>query len=429
MNRRRFFNTTAALSASLIPSFSLGAIAPAIADMTIAEIEFWSLSGEREPNEGFLGWIQPNPLYVYDKFGAPRPGEEEKGPQRTGALYMKIIAKNGLEGLYGPVDNDVAVIVNSHLKSFLIGKDALACETIWDQLFRRYRHSRAGLYMMAISAVDNTLWDLRGRYYNAPVYRLLGGPTRDNVEFYASCLGYSVEPELVKKRSLLIKNQGYRYQKWFPPYGSGDGTSGLNKNIELVKVLRETLGEETDLMFDVFNGWDLDYAVNWAREVEQYRVSWLEEPFMTNQLELYEKLARKTTIPIATGEHIYNRWEILDFLKTQSLSVIQSDPEWCGGVSELVKICNLASAYGVRVIPHGHGLHAAMHVIASQSPAVCPYGEYLINIMDPSGFQKHIFEKHPPITSNGRIALSDRPGFGIEWDETKIEKKERLSFS
>lgn len=151
--------------------------------------------------------------------------------------------------------------------------------------------------------------------------------------------------------------------------------------------------------------------------------------FMTNQLELYEKLAGKTTIPIATGEHIYNRWEILDYLKTQSLSVIQPDPEWCGGVSELVKICNLASAFGVRVIPHGHGLHAAMHVIASQSPAVCPYGEYLINIMDPSGFQKHIFEKHPPVTSNGRIALSDRPGFGIEWNETKIEKKEKLNFS
>ena len=430
MNRRKFFCTTAAIGAtSLAPAFTTGAIQSQNRNTTIAGIEFWNLSGTRGPNEGFVGWIQSNPVHVYEGYGPSKPSKEEKGLQATGALYLKIITNDGPEGLYGPVDFDTAAIVERHLKSQLIGRDALAVETNWDQLYRMYRHSRAGLYMMALSAVDNALWDLRGRYYNAPVYQLLGGPTRDKVEYYASCLGYSMEPEMVKERCKLIQDQGYKHQKWFPRYGVGQGAAGLKKNVELVRVLRETLGDETNLMFDAFNGWDLDYTLDWAREVEQYRIGWLEEPFMTNQLELYEKLAAETTIPIATGEHIYNRWEVLGFLKNHSLSVIQADPEWCGGVSELVKICNLASAFGVKVIPHGHGLHAAMHVIASQSPAVCPYGEYLMNIMDTTGFQKHFFEKNPPVTLNGTIALSNRPGFGIEWDVSKIEKKEKISFT
>ncbi len=345
--------------------------------------------------------------------------------QPHSALYIKIISKVGLEGIYGPIDTESAIVIERQFKTLLIGMNALAGELIWDKLYRYNRHSRAGHYMMAISAIDNALWDLRGKYFNAPVYKLLGGPTRNEVEFYASCLGFSVEPEAVKKRCLQIQNQGFKYQKWFFAYGSGDGAAGLKKNIELVKVLRETLGFETELMFDAFMGWDYDFATAWAKEVEQYRPRWLEEAFMPAQIELFEKLAAETTIPVATGEHIYNRWETLEYLKTKALSVIQTDPEWCGGVTELVKICNLASAFGVQVIPHGHNLKATMHVIASQSPAVCPFGEYLINKMD----NNYMFEKDPPIVKNGRIALNSKPGFGIEWDESKIEKKQKVSFT
>ena len=92
---------------------------------------------------------------------------------------------------------------------------------------------------MAISAVDNTLWDLRGRYFKAPVYRLLGGPTRPSVEAYASCLGYSLEPDKVQTRAAQVKKEGYRHQKWFLAYGPGDGYEGMKKNVDLVRILRE----------------------------------------------------------------------------------------------------------------------------------------------------------------------------------------------
>ena len=127
-------------------------------------------------------------------------------------------------------------------------------------------------------------------------------------------------------------------------------------------------------------------------------------------------------MPIATGEHIYNRWETHQYLKQGAAQIIQTDPEWCGGVSELVKICNLASTYGAKVIPHGHNIHAALHVVASQSPGVCPMVEYLIAYMPDKGH----FQKNPPVPQNGHIELPTGPGFGIELDQSKIEKMDVL---
>jgi len=99
---------------------------------------------------------------------------------------------------------------------------------------------------------------------------------------------------------------------------------------------------------------------------------------------------------------------------------VQADPEWCGGVSELVKICNIASTYDAQVIPHGHALHAALHVVASQSPATCPLVEYLITKMR----SYYFFERRQLPVVNGRIELPDAPGFGIEFDPARIEKQE-----
>ncbi len=427
MKRRQFFTNSIALAGLPVIKSIEPFQYPGLTDkkLVISDVEFWQYSGQRKASEGFVGWIQSKPSQVYNQ-GMPNPSgwKEQSGLQDYSAIYMKILTKEGLEGIYGPVDFEAASVVEKQLKQVVIGMNALAGELVWDRLYRHNRHSRAGHYMMAISAIDNALWDLRGKYFDAPVYKLLGGPTRKEVEFYGSCLGFSVEPEEVKKRCIMVQKMGFRSQKWFFAYGSGDGKAGWLKNVELVKTLRETLGNETDLMFDAFMGWDLDLAISWAKETEKYNPRWLEEPFMPTQHEAFQKLAEKTSIPIASGEHLYNRWEVLDYLKNQLISVVQVDPEWCGGVTELVKICNLASAFDVQVIPHGHNLKAAMHVIASQSPAVCPLGEFLINKMD----HHYHFEKNPPTISNGKIELTERPGFDIEFDENKIKEKKKLSF-
>ena len=400
-----------------VPAVLLAETKPA----KIAAIEIWQVRGHRETVRGIDQQYQVNPLFIYDEL-RPKPYKDATTGTSTNApvnaLYLKIRADEA-EGFYGPIDEEVAIVVNQQLRPFLMGKDALAGEKLWDQMYRSNRHARRGHFLMAISAVDNTLWDLRGRYFKTPVYRLLGGPTRTSVEAYASCLGYSLEPDKAQSRAVAVKNAGFRFQKWFLAYGPGDGYEGLKKNVELVRLLREAVGEETELMFDVYSGWDLTYALEWAKQVERYRPRWIEEATQAEKIDSFAELRKGTSIPIASGEHIQGRWEVYDYLKAGALQVVQCDPEWCGGTTELQKICALASIFDVPVIPHGHSLHAALHVIASQSPAVCPLAEYLILKMQ----SYYHFEKHAPVLEKAHFALPEAPGYGIEWDDGKVEAR------
>jgi L-alanine-DL-glutamate epimerase-like enolase superfamily enzyme len=420
MHRRTFF-TLAGAAPLALPGLEALQTRPS-GRLKIAAVEFWRLEGRRETVAGVTGQHQVQPLHVYDEY-RPKPFHEGTPATRTvdaRALYLKIKTDAGLEGVYGPIDTEAAIVVDQQLRRFLVGKDPLAVEALWDQMHRSNRHSRRGIFMMAISAVDNALWDLRGRYFEAPVYRLLGGPTRRDVEAYASCLGYSVEPEPARARAIEFKKQGYRCQKWFCAYGPGDGAAGLMKNVEMVRVLREAVGPETELMFDAFNGWNLDYAIAWAKQVEQYRPRWIEEAFVSEKIDSFAALRKATSVPVATGEHLYGRWEVNEFLRAGAITVVQADPEWCGGVSELVKICAVASIYDAQVIPHGHALHAPLHVVAAQSPMTCPLVEFLLTKMTNNYYY---FEKNQPTPVSGRIALPERPGFGIEFDPARVEKQ------
>ena len=394
--------------------------------LRISAVELLQLKGHRDTQTGANSQYQVNPLHVYEELRPPI--YQDKAPVRKTVgvtqTYLRIRTDAGLDGLYGPIDREVAIVVHEQLRSFLTGKDPLAGEALWDQMYRSNRHSRDGIFLMAISAVDNTLWDLRGRYFETPVYRLLGGPTRSSVEVYGSCLGYSLEPEKVRERCLALKAEGYRAQKWFMGYGPGSGPEGLEKNVELVKILRETLGNSTDLMFDAYSGWDVNYALAWAKRVEQYHPRWIEEAAHPEKIESFATLRRGSSVPVASGEHFYGRWEVERYLQAGAVSVVQADPEWCGGISELLKICTVASVHDAQVIPHGHSIHAALHVIASQSPMTCPLAEYLILKMS----SYYHFEKHAPAPVKARISLPQTPGFGIELDPTKVEQQSVLTF-
>jgi L-rhamnonate dehydratase len=339
------------------------------------------------------------------------------GKSKRKALYLKIQTDSGVAGMYGPIDNEAGLFVERSFKQRLLGQDPLAHEAFWDRMFRADRHSRGSHYLIGLSAVDNALWDLRGRLLGLPVWRLLGG-SRKTVPAYASCLGFSQEPAALQAKARELKEQGYRHQKWFVrDRGPRFGPQGVQQDVQVVRLAREAVGDEVDLMFDAFWQWDLQYALAWARQAEPYRPRWIEEPFQTAHLDAFIELSRKTSIPVATGEHFYGRWDVHEFLKARAIQVVQADPEWCGGVSELVKICTLASVHGVHVVPHGHSLHAAMHVVASQPVEVCPLVEYLIQKMQ----NYYEFEKHQPRPINGMLELPDRPGFGIELDESKIQ--------
>lgn len=341
------------------------------------------------------------------------------------SIYVTAETEGGNKGIYGPLDADAVLLADKLLVKKVLGRNALEHEAIWNDLFDSNRHSRGSHYLMGMSALDNLLWDLKGQIFGQPVYKILGG-NRKQVQVYGSCLGFSQEPEKMQAKARELKAEGYTHQKWFLNKTSPqDGPAVMAENVEKVRLLREALGDEIDLMIDVLFNWDLPYAVAWAKRVEKYNLRWFEEPVPASNLDAFIELSRETSVPIATGEHFYGRWDVQKFLKEDAIRVVQADPEWCGGVSELVKICAIASVHGAHVIPHGHSIHAAMHVVASQSPDVCPLVEYLIGKMDGNYYH---FEKNAPRPVNGKLTLPDRPGFGIELDSSKINKREIITW-
>jgi L-alanine-DL-glutamate epimerase-like enolase superfamily enzyme len=389
--------------------------------ITITAVEVLAVQGPVP--DGTPGFRQGQAKLIH-AYAEHRPGSErvrsqpgpQSGPRHREALYLRIGTDSDVEGFYGPVDREAAWPIVDMLAGFLVGQDALAGTIVWDKLYRLDRHARHGHLKMAVSAVDNCLWDLRGKAFDAPVHQLLGGPSRERIPAYASTLGTSHDPADVQSVAEGLVKEGYAAQKWFLAHGPGEGADGLARNVELAGRVRAAVGSGTRLMFDAFMGWDLAHARDWARQVEGLAPSWLEEPFSPTQYPAFVELHRATRVPLAAGEHLYDRADVLPYLRDGTLTALQCDPEWCGGVTELVRITALAESFGVPVIPHGHGVHAALHVVASQSPATCPMVEYLFLAM-PGRYQ---FERNPPAPEGGSVAVPTAPGFGIELDPARV---------
>ena len=250
MKRREFISALGGASAfAFLPAFTRAAFADAatLDELTISDVEILKLSGTHELVPGLNRQYQVNPLHLYAE-RRPKPFKDPPAsakPERRPLThyYLRIRTKGGVEGIYGAVDKEALPVLLGTLRPLVIGQNALAVERIWDQMYRSNRHSRASHFMMAISYIDNALWDLRGRHFGAPVFRLLGGPTQLPVRVYGSCLGFSIDPPLAGKRAAQLKKDGFIHQKWFLGYGPGDGARGMDLNVQLVKALREAVGE------------------------------------------------------------------------------------------------------------------------------------------------------------------------------------------
>ncbi len=396
--------------------------------MRIADVQLFRVRGMIPRRLSFSEERQVGALDLFPEYRArtvtPPTAAELAEDRPIEGVYVEIATDEGMSGLFGPIMEAQAYLIDTQLRRYLIGQDPIAVEHIWDVLARHDRHGRKGYMMMAISAVDLALWDIRGKAAGMPVYRLLGGPTREAVPAYASALGYSLEPDRVRERACAFVAQGFRAQKWFFRYGPGDGRTAITRNMTLVRTLREAVGDEVDLMFDAWLGWDVPFAIEMGKCMAPYHPRWLEEPVQPDRIESYAEIRRATGIPIAGGEHEYTRWGFKVLLDADAIDVIQADPDWAGGLTEMPKICALASAYDKQVIPHGHSVVPALHLVASQSPAVCPLLEYLVLLNE----NKQWFHKTKFMPENGLIHLPTEPGLGIALDESRVLMRERLSW-
>lgn len=387
--------------------------------MRIAAVRLFRVEGEGPQWTFDDRVVEALDLYPDQVLATARAGDA-RGPLR--ASYVEIMTDEGISGHYGPIDDRQAFLIAADLRPLLIGADPLAAEPIHDKMLRLHRHGRAGLFVNAVSAVDNALWDLRGKVAGQPVYRLLGGPTRERVPVYASMLGHSVEPERAAAVAAEHRDLGFGAQKWFFAYGPGAGWEGLRRNLAMARAVREAVGPEYPLMFDAFMGWDATYAADMLRGLEAVQPQWLEEPVPPERLDVFRQLAAMTRIRLATGEHAHTRWQVKQLLDA-GVRVIQTDPDWAGGITEQRHICSLCSAYDVPVVAHGHAIPVPLHLAASQSPQVVPMIEYLVRIQERNQFFHRMIYR--PVA--GGLELPTTPGLGIDLDPSKTEDRRELT--
>ncbi|MBA2449408.1 MAG: mandelate racemase/muconate lactonizing protein, partial [Chloroflexi bacterium] len=198
--------------------------------MKVTELRLLQVSGTMESGGEFWEERLIRPIDVYPEHRVEGPAFLEKlgeGRYRLEQVFVRIETDEGVSGVAGPIRLDQAFVIDTQLRPLVVGADPLAHELIWDKLYRFSVHGRKGTTMMAISAIDCALWDLKGRWANAPVYRLLGGPIRTEIPAYASALGYSIEPGRAAARAREFVEQGYRATKWFFRHGPADGPSGM----------------------------------------------------------------------------------------------------------------------------------------------------------------------------------------------------------
>jgi L-rhamnonate dehydratase len=314
-------------------------------------------------------------------------------------------------------------VIDFYLKPLLIGQDPWDVERLWQHMYRRtMAFGRKGIGMVAISAVDIALWDLLGKAAKQPVYRLLGGRTKTRIPVYASRL-YSVELNELAAEARRYKDEGYKAMKLRFGWGPADGASGMQRNLELVRTVRDSIGDEIDVMADAYMGWTLDYAKRMLPLLEPFHLRWLEEPVIPDDIHGYAELKSYARIPIAGGEHEFTLYGFRELLEARALDCLQFDTNRVGGITQARKIAALAEAHSIPVIPHAGQMHNYHLVMASFNS---PMAEYfpVVDVEVGNELFWYIFRGEPRAT-NGSIDLDDHtPGLGLQIDEAGLEQFE-----
>ena len=348
-----------------------------------------------------------NPMSVYARYAEKR----SSWTARFANVLVRISTDDGVEGIGTAIGGRAAAaIVTDHLASLLIGEDPTDIELLWDEMWRAsLPYGRRGLPVMAISGVDHALWDLIGKRWGVPVYRLLGGACREDIATYLTTND--------REDWASLEGTGIKIAM---PYGPADGKSGLAANVALVSECRRCIGPEAELMLDCFMAWDVEYTRRMLAAIADYDVRWVEEPLPPDDYRGYERLGNADRpVAVATGEHEYTRFGFVTLIGTGGVDILQPDVAWVGGISEARRICQLASAYHLPVIPHAGGLQAgALHLMKSQPNT--PLAEVARTRDRGSALIK------PPVAGTpepvgGRIRPSELPGLGLSVTDNLVE--------
>src|SRR5580658_10219588 len=342
-----------------------------------------------------------------------------------GWLIVEIFTDDGHVGignaaLAPPITKQV---IDLYLKPLLMGTDPWNIEFLWQHMYRKtMAFGRKGIGMAAISAVDIALWDLLGKSAKQPVFRLLGGRTKPRIPVYASRL-YSIELSELAAEAKRYKKEGYRAMKLRFGWGPTDGAAGMQQNVDLVKTVRQAVGDGIDVMADAYMGWTLDYAKRMLPLLDPFNLRWLEEPVIPDDIQGYAELKSYARIPIAGGEHAFTQYGFRDLVAARAVDYIQFDTNRVGGITQARKISALAESHSVPVIPHAGQMHNYHVVMASLNS---PMAEYfpIVDVEVGNELFWYIFDGEPK-AKDGFVDLDDNlPGLGLTVNEKALAKFE-----
>jgi galactonate dehydratase len=314
--------------------------------------------------------------------------------------FVKLETNHKIDG-WGEVariEPFVAAALARSLFELLDGENPTRIEHLWQSLYRAHRNIRGGPFLLhVISAIDMALWDIAGKLWGVPVYRLLGGPCRDKIRFYPA-------PKAVK-----VGTGGPH-----PFSGDPQDVRGL---VKMVEEARRRVGADGTVMFDAHCSVPPPLLIQFAAAIEPYDVLFLEEPAVPGNIEVFKRIKQAVRVPLAAGERDRTIWGVLPYLQERCLDIIQPDCGHTGGISQMRKIATLAEAYSVPLAPHCTmselGLTASLHVAAS-----VPL--FLIHEGYEGVLPKGVTRKNWELGPDGHVGVPQGPGLGVEVDEAHL---------
>ncbi|MBY0223473.1 MULTISPECIES: galactonate dehydratase [Sporosarcina] len=348
-------------------------------------------------------------------------------------LFLKIETDEGLVGWGEPVVEGRAHTVKAcveELMEYLIGKDPMNIEDHWNKLYRSGFYRGGPILMSALSGIDQALWDIKGKFFNAPVHQLMGGACRDSIKVYSWIGGDRPSDVGVAAKSIAdagftaLKMNGTEELQYI------DSFEKVDQVLERVAAVRDAVGEYIGIGIDFHGRVHKPMAKILAKELEQFRPMFIEEPVLTENMEALKEIAQHTAIPIAMGERMYSRWDFKNILNDGYVDIIQPDLSHAGGITEVKKIAGMAEAYDVALAPHCPlgpiALAACLQVDATSHNAVIQEQSLGIHYNKGSDLLDYITDKSVFDYKEGYVAIPKAPGLGIEIDEDYVRRQAKI---
>jgi len=347
---------------------------------------------------------------------------------RKNLIFIRIELEDGTVGWgesYSQYDRDEAVAAQAReLLRYLVGRDVFNIRYFCQVAFDDYAQRRSSLeFWSALSGIEMAMWDAVGKVVGQPVYRLLGGKTRDKVRVYANGWGYKLKtPDDYARAAEKVVAEGHTALKFDPlprPWRTYIPSQHIRHAVEVVRAVRDAVGQDVEILLDLHRRLAPVHAIELAKRLEVFEPYWIEEPCQKENMDAIREVRHATTIPIVTGEALYGRGDFRQVFRDRAADIINPDVSNCGGILELLLIAAQAESEMIAVSPHNYN-STLLSLSATVHASACMPNFTITEYFVPFEQFSASVSKQALTPVNGYITVPDAPGLGLDIDEAVL---------